>query len=68
MSFKNWQANVQRQLCGPPILGMYGQVILSVLTTGEDFGLSPMIHGLIRRYKEAEVPSLISSMLTETAV
>ncbi|XP_052705256.1 uncharacterized protein LOC128181043 [Crassostrea angulata] len=34
----------------------YGQVIMSVLTTGEGFGLSPMIRGLIRRYKEAEVP------------
>lgn len=34
----------------------FGQVIISVLTTGEGHGLSPMIHGLIRRYRDAEVP------------
>lgn len=43
----------------------YGQVSMSVLTTGEGYGPSPTIHGLTRRYKEAEVPPLI---MTGTAV
>lgn len=38
---------------------------MSVLTTGEGYGPSPTIHGLIRRCKEAEVPPLI---MTVTAV
>lgn len=43
----------------------YGQVIMSVLTTGEGYWLSPTIHGLIRRYKEADVLPLISSIMTD---
>lgn len=46
----------------------YGQVSMSVLTTGEGYGPSPTIHRLIRRYKEAEVPPLISFIMTGTAV
>lgn len=34
----------------------YGQLLMSVLTTGEGFGRGPIIHRLIRRYIEAEVP------------
>ena len=33
----------------------HGQVIMSVLTASEGFGLGPMIEGLIRRYREAGV-------------
>uniref|UniRef100_K1Q5S9 Uncharacterized protein n=1 Tax=Magallana gigas TaxID=29159 RepID=K1Q5S9_MAGGI len=42
-----WATNVGNEYC---------QLIMSVLTTGEGFGLSPMIHGLIRSYKEAKAP------------
>ena len=35
----------------------YGQVLSSVMTTGEGHGLTPMLVGLIKRYTNAQVPS-----------
>ncbi|XP_057189356.1 uncharacterized protein LOC130554003 [Triplophysa rosa] len=34
----------------------YGQVIMSVLTASEGFGLAPMAAGIIKRYRDAGVP------------
>ncbi len=34
----------------------HGQVIMTVLTASEGFGLAPMVAGIIKRYKDAAVP------------
>ena len=43
----SWVANVSNEL---------GQVLQSVMTSGEGVGLEPMVAGIVRRYREAEVP------------
>ena len=43
----SWVANVSNEL---------GQVLQSVTTSGEEVGLEPMVAGIVRRYREAEVP------------
>ena len=43
----SWAANASNEL---------GQVLQSVMTSGEGGVLEPMITGIVRRYKEAEVP------------
>lgn len=45
-----------------------GQVIMSVLTASEGFGLGPMIEGLIKRYRVAGLALPRYGVLTETAV
>ena len=42
-----WQTNVGNE---------FGQVLMSVLTSGEGYGLAPMARGLMDRYTRAKVP------------